>query len=139
MAEKISSIYVQETYEAIRLFTDSFCRFSVTLQKFKNSQDPKKPEEKKVSPETLNLIDKVVDELKYYENHAFLRILAISESQKIDLKTIKEKREALKKRVPIENEVQDLTMEYHKILATKLTDIPFSSSTGQVNQLTGNL
>jgi len=136
MAEKISSIYAQEVYEAIRLLTDNYGRYSTLLQRLKNR--PENSEENKIASETLKTIETAVDELRYYEKHAYIRLQAISSIQKIDLTTVNEKRESLKRTVPIEEEIEELVIEYHKILATKLTESSFVSSASQVNELTGN-
>lgn len=128
-----SATYTQEVYEAIRQLTAYYVNYSISLIELKQSAKNTLEEETKVA------LNQSINSLRAFEKHAYIRLKAISELQKIDLNKISAKRICLEAPVPKDVELEELITEYNKILATRFTDDILRTPQQDIGELTGNL
>lgn len=117
--------YLYEIYEAITKLTDQSVKYSCIKA---IGKDLDEEENKSV----INLIN----DLRYYENHAFIRLSALKEKEKISLNEIEELRKNLVNPVPKTEIVSKLVIEYQKIIAEKIAGNILVTTNDQVSGLT---
>lgn len=125
--------YILEVYEAIRQLTAYYVNYSTGLQELQQKNTDK------IDQETQTALTQSINSLRVYEKHAYIRLRAISEQHKINLAPITDKRGCLNSLVPHDKQLEELIIEYHKILSSKLADNVLRTAQQDISELTGNL
>jgi len=134
MAEGLTArdLFAQEIYTSISGFKDSVSRYrnAITLIETKgidslNEQDTK-------------IVEAAIANMRYFELHAYINLKSLKESSQLDLTTIDELRQAIDQKVPDRKKMNDLAIEYSKLLGDKFAQSLLVTNADQIGQLTGS-
>lgn len=129
--EAISAVYIYQAGDAILKFIDNSIIYSNTFQEMSSK--------KKVEDEILPGIQQAVNYIRYFEKHAFFRVKVISEIVGFSIEKIENGRGCLKEKVPSAEKVEELAMDYNRLLSTKISLVEIRTPQQTVSEITGSL